>query len=392
MSQELKKEYLKAIRERYRNSAKVRKSVILNEFCSVCGYSRKYAIAILNGQIEPLLKKPRGRSVKYSGEIIYHLVRLWNIMGRPCSIKFKTALPEWIDHDPDPILRENDCYRSLVLSISRSHLDRVLRPYRVNEKGFTSTRPAIKRFKSQIPIEPRDWNVTGPGHTQGDTVAHCGNALQGGFANSLTVTDIHTAWTEVRALWGKGAIRVTEAMRSIEEALPFTLISFKSDSGTEFLNEVVFSYFRKERSGAPVELKRSRPYKKDDNCYVEQKNFTHVREIFGYERIGQSALVQLMNEIYRDLWCPLQNFFIPSMKLLRKSRIGARIKKEYDLPKTPYQRLMECPQISEEQKAKLRERKARLNPFRLQEELERKLQTFQEELRRQNTGRLAQAA
>lgn len=391
MSQELKREYLKAIRERYQKSPRVRKSVILEEFVTVCGYSRKYAIRILNGDVDPLEKQPRGRVVKYSGEVVYHLVRLWNAMGRPCSIRFKAALPEWIEFDPDPILRENVHLRGLVLGVSRAHLDRLLRSYRTaSERGIGATRPGLKSFRNRIPIEPKDWNVKGPGHVQSDTVAHCGSSLEGGFANTLTVTDIHTTWTETRGIWGKGAIRVIEAMREIEKALPFGITNFKSDSGSEFMNFELQNYFTSREKG-PVRMTRSRPYKKDDNCYVEQKNFTHVREIFGYERIAQSDLVPLMNEIYAEYWCPLQNYFIPSMKILRKTRIGARIKKEYDQPRTPFQRLMECPEIAEERKEEIRKIRAGLNPFKLQEGLDRKLKAFQELLRQRNTGRIQAA-
>lgn len=391
MSQELKREYLKAIRERYQKSSRVRKSVILEEFVTVCGYSRKYAIRILNGDVDPLETKHRGRVVKYSGEVIYHLVRLWNAMGRPCSIRFKAALPEWIEFDPDSILRENIQLRGLVLGVSRAHLDRLLRPYRTSsERGIGATHPGLKSFRNRIPIEPKDWNVTAPGHVQSDTVAHCGDSLHGGFANTLTVTDIHTTWTETRGIWGKGAIRVIEAMRQIEKALPFGITNFKSDSGSEFMNYDLQNYFL-DRGENAVRMTRSRPYKKDDNCYVEQKNFTHVREIFGYERIAQSDLVPLMNEIYAEYWCPLQNFFIPSMKILRKTRIGARIKKEYDAPRTPFQRLMECPEITEERKEEIKRVRAGLNPFKLQEGLDRKLKAFQELLRQRNAGRLQAA-
>lgn len=387
MSQELKREYLKAIRERYGKSARVRKSMILDEFVTVCGYSRKYAIRILNGRFDPCDRRARGRAVKYSGEIVYHLVRLWNAMGRPCSIRFKAALPEWIECDPDPLLRENESFRSLVLGVSRSHLDRLLKPYRVSTHGVTGTKRGAKSFRSRIPIEPKDWNVTAPGHVQSDTVAHCGDRLEGGFANTLTVTDIHTTWTETRGVWGKGAVRIIEAMGSIENSLPFAIHTFKSDSGSEFMNFDLEHYF-KARAENAVKMTRSRPYKKDDNCYVEQKNFTHVREIFGYERISDRELVPLMNEIYTELWCPLQNYFTPSMKILRKTRIGARIKKEYDVPRTPYQRVLESPGISEEQKEDLRLRKSGLNPFQLQDQLERKLRQFQEILRQKTTGRL----
>jgi len=387
MSHELKREYLRAIRERYRNSSRVHKSMILDEFCNVCGYSRKYAIRVLNGNIDPSLKKQRGRVVKYSEEIVYHIVRLWNAMGRPCSVKYKAAVLDWIDFDPDPILRKNACYRSLVCGISRSHLDRVLRQFGVvPNKGIGSTRRGSKHIRNRIPIEPKDWNVKSPGHVQSDTVAHCGDSLSGAFANTLTVTDIHTTSTEVRGIWCKGSVRVIEAMRDIENSLPFKLTVFKSDSGSEFMNEELMVYFKENRPDAEVKITRSRPYKKDDNCYVEQKNFTHVREIFGYDRIDSIDLVPLMNEIYTKYWCPLQNYFIPSMKLLRKTRIGARIKKEYDQAKTPYQRLMECEETTEIKKEELKKIRGQLNPFNLQEGLDIKLRQFEEILRQRKTG------
>ena len=185
------------------------------------------------------------------------------------------------------------------------------------------TRSCAPRIKNQIPIQAKDWNITEPGQqVQADPVAHCGNALAGTFANWLTLTDLCSTWTENQALWGKSSGRVIEAMRDIENALPFILRGFKSDSGSEFMNYELMTYFRENRPGIPVQMTRSRPYKKDDNCYVEQKNFTHVRQLFGYVRLGDSDLIHLMNEIYRDYWGPLQNFFMPSQKLLRKTRIG----------------------------------------------------------------------
>ena len=190
---------------------------------------------------------------------------------------------------------------------------------------------------------------------QGDTVAHCDNSLSGYFVNFLTVTDLFSAWTENRALWCKPSGRVIEAMESIEGSLPFHLRGFKSDSGSEFMNYEVLAYFKENRPDVPVHYTRSRPYKKDDNCYVEQKNFTHVRELFGYPRLDNIELVAMMNEIYEVYWGPLQNFFMPTQKLLRKTRIGARIKKEYEPAQAPYQRLMSSQAFSAQQKAALPE-------------------------------------
>jgi hypothetical protein len=390
MSQELKREYLNAIRARYRESSRGKKSLILDEFCSVCGFARKYAIAILNGRVEPGGTKARGRQVKYGPEVTFHLVRLWKEMNQPGSTKFKAALPEWLEYDEHPGPKEDPLLRAKIIEVSRPQLDRLLKPYRLGPRaGMSTTRPGSRRIKSQIPIQAKDWNVTEPGQQmQGDTVAHCGDSLQGHFVNSLTVTDLFSAWTENRALWCKSSGRVIEAMKSIEGSLPFKLRGFKSDSGSEFMNYEVLSYFRENRPDVPVAYTRSRPYKKDDNCYVEQKNFTHVRELFGYARLDDPGLVALMNEIYEQYWGPLQNFFMPTQKLLRKIREGARIKKQYEPAKTPYQRLMASPALSVEQKAALSARKAKLNPFHLQKGLQKKLSEFEERLRKQATGLL----
>lgn len=393
MSHELKRQYLEAIRVRYRQSSQSQKSLILDEFCAVCGYARKYAIAALNGRIEPALgRKPRGRTTLYGPEVVFHLVRLWRAMNEPGSTKFRAALPEWIAYDEHPALREDPLLHERLLRVSRPQLDRLLRPYRLGpQTGLSATRAAsrAKRIKSQIPIEPKDFNVTDPGQkAQGDTVAHCGDRLEGTFVNSLTVTDLHSSWTEVRALWGKSSARVIEAMRSIEANLPFRLRGFQSDSGSEFMNHELLAYFRENRPEIPVNFTRSRPYKKDDNCFVEQKNYTHVREIFGYVRLDQPEYVALMNEIYEHYWCPLQNFFLPTQKLLRKTRVGARIRKEYEPARTPYRRLMESAALPDEFKRQLQERKANLNPFALQKGLKRKLDEFEALVRQRSTGLL----
>ena len=391
MSHQLRQEYLNLIRERYKNSCRNRKTSILNEFCQVCGYSRKYAIAILNGQIEPTQIRPRGRTVKYTPEVVFHLVRLWQALGKPGSVKFKAALPEWVQYDEHPDLAANPNLVQAITDISRAQLDRVLSPQRQeSQAGLSGTRPCARRIKNQIPIQAKDWNITEPGQqAQADTVAHCGNSLAGTFANSLTLTDICSAWTENRALWGKSSARVIEAMRDLESTLPFDLRGFKSDSGSEFMNYELMAYFRENRPGTPVQMTRSRPYKKDDNCYVEQKNFTHVRQLFGYVRIEDAELIPLMNDIYKNYWCPLQNFFMPSQKLLRKTRVGARIKKEYEPAMTPYQRLMNSSSLTEQQKTALKERKSKLNPFILQKGLQNKLEQFEEILRQRNTGLIA---
>jgi hypothetical protein len=391
MSHELKRQYLIHIMERYKNSCRAQKTIILNEFSQVCSYSRKYAIRILNGSVVPAFKKlKRGRKPIYCIDAIHEMVRLWSLMGFPCSKKLKAALPIWIPYDVKLNKPEKLSIKNQILKISRAHLDRLLKPFKKDStklKGISGTVPAGKHFRNKIPIQPKDWNVTVPGIVQGDTVVHCGDSLLGKYVNSLTVVDIFTGWTEVRALWGKNSTEVIEGMKSIEKTLPFRLIQFKSDSGTEFLNHELMAYFTENRlETGEVRMVRSRPYKKDDNCYVEQKNFTHVREIFGYERLDFKELQSLMNDIYQNYWCPLQNYFMPSLKLLRKTRIGSKIKKEYDSPQTPYQRLKNVGTMTEEKEEEIKNHFNALDPFKLKKDLDQKLEEFKELLRKKMTG------
>lgn len=390
MSNEVKRTYLKQIRPRYREASRRQKGVILAEFCAVCGYSRKHAIRLLNGQAG-LRQKPPGPRRRYGLELTGPLKRLWLAMGQPCSRRLKAGLPGWLPHyrRRHPELPDTDA--ALLVEMSPATLDRLLSPVRA-KRGACATVPAAHWYRSVIPIQPKDWNVTRPGYLQGDTVAHCGEVLEGLFANTLTLTDIHTSWTENRATWGKASGPIIEALADIEKSLPFSLETIKFDSGSEFMNYGVINFLKQTATRPrPIHLVRSRPYKKDDNCYVEQKNYTHVRALVGYDRIDVRECVPILNALYRECWNPLANFFLPSIKLVRKTRIGARLKKEYDQPRTPYQRLLECADIPEGSKAGLRERYTSLDPFRLQEELQKRLKDLFQTLRRR-TKKLGQAA
>lgn len=382
MGIEAKKEYLMAIRARYEKAGKSGKGAILNEFCEICGYSRKYAIRILSRPAESRIGKP-GPKPTYPPEVLRHLKVLWIATNQICSKRLKAALPQWLVHYEDSGLSPE--HRALLLKMSPATMDRLLSQFRYSHrKGLSATRAASPNLiKSRIPIEliiGRE--ITRPGYVEGDTVAHCGNTLAGYFVNSLTMTDIFSGWTENRATWTKGQTPVLAAIKEIENALPFGLTGFASDNGTEFLNYEMVKYFRLNRQ-TPVEFVRRRPYKKNDNAHVEQKNWTHVRQLFGYDRIEDRAIVDLMNEIYREYWNPLQNFFTPAVKLIEKTRIGGKIKKKYDQPKTPYQRLLDCADLDIESKDKLRAQHQTLNPFVLTQGLRDKLKEFFEKIRRQ---------
>jgi hypothetical protein len=369
MSIGLRREYLGIIKNRYQNSGKKSKTAILNEFCTNCGYSRKYAIRILNGTVNPLPREHRGRKPKYGPIVVGYLKEIWEAMSRCCSKSLVAALPQWLPHFySDGITREIE---ELLLQLSPATVDRLLKPYKKPLRGLSSTQPNLNH---KIPIQLLNGEVKEPGYEEGDTVVHCGTTLMGSYANSLTMTDLAVGWTANRAIWGKEAQEVIKQIEDIEADLPFDVIGFASDNGSEFINYRLYKFFIKRDN--PIEFVRRRPYKKNDNAHVEQKNWTHVRQLFGYQRIDHPDLIPLMNEIYKNYWNPLRNFFHPCTKLIEKVRIGGRIKKKYDTPKTPYQRLMESPYLSEEKKTMLKQSASHLNPFHLKRELDKKLKIF----------------
>ena len=341
---------------------------MLDEFCNVCEISRKHAIKLLC-EVQKINPPRPGPKVTYKENIQNHIVILWRAMGMICSKKMVAAIPIWIEFyygiTPDE--------RVQLMQISSSTIDRILAKHREKVKrGFSSTEPSM--IKNKIPIKLLDEHVLTPGYIEADTVAHCGQSLAGEFINSLTMTDLYSSWTENRAVWKKESSTIMTAISSIEEALPFKIRGFATDNGNEFLNHDLHSYFfdRKNR----FEFVRRRPYKKNDNAHVEQKNWTHVRELYGYERFDAESQVELMNDIYKRLWNPIWNFFTPVMKLKTKTRIGAKVIKVYDDPKTPYQRLIESTHLEDQELTKLQEKFKRLNPFELKRELDEKLKWF----------------
>lgn len=370
MTLEAKKQYLTAIRERYRESTRIEKKRILDEFTQVCRYSRKYAIRVLSGLVEPRQNKPGPKAI-YDFPFVQILKELWEAMDRPCSKKMVAALPIWLPHFRNASLTPK--IERKLRSVSAATIDRLLRPFRhAPQRGMsTTTRSALL---GAIPIELLHGKVDQPGFLEADTVSHGGTSVSGVFANSLTLTDLFSGWTENRGMWGKGADRVQAAIEDIERSLPFLIRGFACDNGSEFIATDLLRFF-KERP-APVKFVRRRPYKKNDAAHVEQKNWTHVRQLFGYERLDDRAMIALMNEIYRAYWNPLQNYFLPCMKLVKKERIGAKIKKTYDRPTTPCDRLLASEHVSETIKEQLRKERAAKNPFELGAQLKRRLADF----------------
>jgi hypothetical protein len=209
---------------------------------------------------------------------------------------------------------------------------------------------------------------------EADTVAHCGNSMAGMFAFTIDCVDIATGWTEPRAVWGKGETDVLKQIEDIEKTLPFDLKGFDSDNGSEFLNHHLLRHFTERKQ--PIQFTRSRAYHKDDNSHIEQKNWTHVRQWLGYERLDNPKVVPLLNDLYTTEWRLFHNFFCPSVKLLAKERIASKTIKRYDIPKTPYQRVIESPHVEESVKQKLKSQMTSLDPFALRQAIEEKLKVI----------------
>lgn len=369
MPTKLQKEYLNNVRERYKKSTKKMKTFILNEFCVNSGYSRKHACRILNGRVEPRTRRP-GPVVWYDDVFLNYLKNLWEVMGRLCGKNMEAALPIWLPRSPESY---PEVIRKKLESVSASTIDRLLVPYKSSKPRGLSTTKASK-LKHRIPMRTLDAKAKCPGIVNADTVAHCGDSIAGDYMNSLTVVDLFSGWTMNRAIWKKEADGTLNQIKKIEATLPFNLIEFFSDNGNEFINFELERYF--EKRIAPVSFRRTRAYKKNDGCYVEQKNFTHVRKLFGYIRIPLPQMVSLANEIYQAYWNPLQNFFTPSMKLIKKERVGSKVIKHYDEPKTPYQRLIASGYLTTLQRKALIQKYNQLNPFFLRRELDAKLKIF----------------
>ena len=375
MGGDSRREYLAAIRDRYLQAGRDEKGAILQEFCAVCGYHRKHAIRLLNGKRLVVKKRPGRKPVYHSATLLRPLKRLWLATDQMCSKRLVVAIPLWLPFYEKTYEKLSAEVSSKLLSISAATIDGLLAPTRAKtqRRGLGATKPG-SLLRNQIPIRTNNWDITQPGFVEADTVAHCGNSLSGNFIWSLTLTDIHTGWTECRATWNNGATGVIKQIREIETALAFPLRGFDCDNGSEFLNHHLLQYFTDHKPR--VKFTRSRPYKKNDNAHVEQKNWSHVRQLLGYDRLDNPKLVDLINSLYANQWSRLQNHFCPTLKLKQKLRINSKYKKKYETPRTPYQRLMESTHLSEEQKEQLNSCHQNLNPFKLKRTIERKLKAI----------------
>ncbi len=365
-----RREYLRAIQDRYCRASKAEKGRILDEFCSNCGYNRKYAIRLLHGGTGRVRKRVKRRAHKYGSRTISVLAAIWEAAGYPWSARLKALLPLWLPWARERFRFDDEVERQL-LAISPATIDRRLQDRKrvLKRKLYGRTRPGTL-LKHQIPIKPDAWKVTDPGFTEIDLVSHSGSTAEGHYIYSLNLTDIQTTWVETRAIMGRGQERVCEAMEQMRSALPFELKGIDSDNGSEFINNHLFRYCQRHR----IQFTRGRPYKKDDNAHIEQKNWTHVRKIFGYERYDSEQALSAMNDLYRNELALLQNLFQPSVRLVRKVRVGSRVRRIYDRPQTPLQRVRASGKGRPERVAELQKLAGTLDPFELSDRINRQLE------------------
>jgi hypothetical protein len=347
---------------------------MLDEFTQVCGYHRKYALGLL---ARPLSGPPRPRRVarrspRYSEAMVRVLAQVWEASGYLCAQRLKAALPQWLPWMRPRVSLTAEVERQL-LAISPRQMDRRLqaRKRTLKRRMYGTTRPG-SLLKHQIPIKTDHWDVRQPGYLEIDLVSHSGASAVGEFLHTLDSVDIQTCWVERQAVMGKGRHGVVQAMTTIEQQLPFPLRGIDSDNGSEFINEHLYAFCQRP-AGQAIQFTRSRPYKKDDNAHVEQKNWTHVRKLVGWDRYDSAEALAALNTLYADLRL-FQNLFQPSMKLAAKIRTGSRLIRRYDAPRTPFERVCACPDADPSKVAALRQLLARTDPFALSRRIDQHLQ------------------
>jgi len=370
MSHLSKKELLEVIRPRYLKATKKEKKQILDEFIAATGYHRKYAIRVLKHRPKLKgLKKP-GRQKIYDDAVIQALTIIWEICGRICSIRLKPFIPEMIavlERCNELFL--NEAIKTQLIKMSRATIDRCLRSARFeHRKGLSTTKPGTL-LKKAIPVRTfTPWEDEKPGFLEIDLVAHCGETTEGQYLNTLTCTDIATGWTECLGLPNKTQLAVSQAIQILRHRLPFPLLGLDSDNGSEFINDTLYRYCLSEQ----ITFTRSRPYKKNDQAHVEQKNWSVVRHTIGYDRLETHDELLLLNAIYDDLRLYI-NFFQPVLKLVGKDQVDGKTIKKYDQAATPFRRAIDSELVSLDTKASLTNLFIHLNPVSLRNSIDQKV-------------------
>lgn len=381
MSKMSKREYLIQLKKKYWRSGKKQKSQLLDDFCEFTNYHRKYALSLLNKPLPKKWKRYQPRIKYYDQPVMDALLILWRALDEICAERFQPFIPSLLEKliecgelDVDGVVKAK------LLKISIGTVKKIIgkTKHRSLIKIGGTTKPG-SLLKSQITVRYGQWQEVDPGWCETDTVAHCGGDISGEFIYSLNVVDICSGWSEQGAIWGKGELATKEQMDIINQRLPFKLLGLDPDNGSEFINWQMHRYCKKNN----IALTRSRPYHKNDNAHIEQKNWTAIRQLLGYARYDKKIQQKMMNDLYTNEWRLYLNFFQPTMKLKEKIKdtVTGKSKKKYFEAKTPYQRLMEHPKTSPEQKYMLESIYQTLNPVQLKRQINKKLELIRKTLK-----------
>lgn len=378
-----KKEYLIELKPKYRKAGRKLKGQLLSDFCDMTGYHRKYASSILNKPIavskEKKQKMPRQK--KYDQPVIDAILTIWRASNKICGERLQPYIPEMLEKLIQvKEISVTEEIKEKLLEISMATVKRIVgkEKNRSHLKIGGTTKPG-SLLKSQIEVRYGRWEETAPGWCEVDTVAHCGGNVSGEFVYSLDVIDISTGWSEQAAVWGKGEMATKEQIDNVRKRLPFKLLGLDPDNGSEFINWQLFRYCKKNN----INLTRSRPYHKNDNAHVEQKNYPAIRQLIGYDRLDQKEQLNIMNDLYQNEWRLYLNFFQPTRKI--KERIKdtetGKSKKKYYESKTPFGRLTDHPTTTTQQKEMLQSIYKELSPFDLLRKIEEKIKVLEKTLK-----------
>ncbi len=372
------RELVTTAKRRYLQASRIEKTRILNEVGQDTQYNRDYIIRTF--QTTHTFRERKRRGIKQYRDRSFQLIlQIWELLGYPCGARLKPMLPLLLAalERAKEIPVTDATTRQQLQRISRSTIDRYLKRERQMKRlgrGRSTTRHG-SLLKSSVPIRLTNWDTRDIGFMEMDTVAHCGEQLVGEFIYSLDMVEIATGWSEQVAVMGKGEAGIVKAIEIIKKDLPFILKGLDSDTGSEFVNWHMVKWCQEQG----LFFTRSRPYMKNDNAYVEQKNYTHIRKWLGYGRFDSLAQLKTINDLYRGdlrLW---NNFFRPVMKIQSKEKVNNSLcRKRYDVAQTPYQRLMGSPQIPPETKEQLQKLYESLNPVKLREAIEAKLKRLKQ--------------
>ena len=379
MDMQSKNKYLKEVRLEYLKACKKEKGRLLDEAVKRASLDRKYLIKKLKpkSNLDRTEAIKRTRGVIYDGYVKEALAACWKIFDHPCGQRLESSLGTEVDRiRRDRELICSDEVAEKLKSISPSTIDRALQHTKEVEHLKNKYHEKINPLLYQkIPVRVFAEQDRGTaGNIQIDCIEHCGASASGEFINTLSSTDIATGWWEGEGIMGRGKERTKEAISQARARYPFLWKEVHSDNGTEFINWHLYNWCLDEK----LELSRSRPYKKNDNCLVEQKNWTHVKKFVGYMRYDTEKEQAALNDLYRNELRLYKNYFQPVIKLVSKERIGGKIIRKYDKPKTPYHRVMESEKILEKTKQELIAIYESLNPAKLKREIDRKLRCLYE--------------